>query len=97
MSHFEMSDANKKPIKGLSCERQLQLSRKSKDGHCKMAVLKALLFDRLIFIFLCILTCIQRTKSSSNNIVVKAYLNDFLRDTAPNTTEVERPDLWITI
>ena len=44
-------------------ERQLQLSRQLKDRHCKMAALEALLFDMLIIVFLCISTCIQRTKN----------------------------------
>ena len=34
------------------------------DGHCKMAALDVLLFERFItfFVFLCISTCIQRIK-----------------------------------
>ena len=44
--------------------RELQLSQKLQDGHCKMAALDVLLFKRFItfFVFLCISTFIQRTK-----------------------------------
>ena len=49
--------------KDIPVRDRANLSRKSKDGPCKMTMLKAHLFDRLTIVFLCISMCIQRMKN----------------------------------